>query len=523
MVNINTADSHIARVISYLDRNPLSDTYGSFQRDFWHYKMAADFPCATYQSAVFSLLLVYSDRESFFYNKDYVLEYIKAGIVYWQSIQHSDGSFSEWYPNERSIVATAFTLWFVTETYLELKDFNLIDTVSLHKTILKAVSFLHKNIDALVINHTAGAIAAIYNAYLITGDKSCLAALEDNKGMLLSKQSPEGWFCEYGNPDAGYQSLSIFFLASYYKKSKDEAVYLSLERGIDFISSFVHPDQSIGGTYLSRNTDYLFRYGLILASEYFPKADYVLSNVMRAKTVNEKVVDDRYFIFFFLPDFLLSLKEIKKNIPYEQKDIFFKEAGVLIKSAGDFSLFCNLMKGGACKVFKKDQLVFSSCGYLYKENDVLFSTHGYGFSTYSYLDENTTSIKLNVSFYKVQNKNYGAFFLLLFRLFNLIFCRFSFIDIKFSNFLKKYKILKTVKAKGVLHRELTLTEKGVELRDIIKGVPDADICHHVSESFLTFVPSSSYFSFRNNMALDDLFSSNVILDNDNLIYERNIF
>lgn len=519
MDKIKQSDLYIARVLSCLDKNPASKTYGCFSRDFWHYKMAADFPCATYQSAVFSLYLVYFDKDSKFYNNPDILNYIKAGISYWQSLQHSDGSFSEWYPNERSVVATAFTLWFITETCLGFDKSGIFEKAKLDKTILKAVSFLHKNIDSLVINHTAGAIAALYNAYLITGNIACLKALEANKKVLIAKQNPEGWFTEYNNPDAGYQSLSIFFLASYFDKSTDQDMSAVLKSALIFLKNFVHPDKTAGGTYMSRSTEYLFRYGLIICSEYFVEATYILSNTDYHKAVNIMSADDRYFMFFFLPDFLLSKKEENYIIPYKSEDKFFPRSGLLVKNYHSFTLFINLNKGGAFKLYKNNELIFSSCGYLYTDKKKMYSSHGYNLSVLDAESFAKGDISLAVNFQQNLNKHYSALFLLCFRVFNLIFCRFAFIDTLFSKLLKKHKINSSKKAKGVLHREFLFKEGEILLKDTLSSIPKGAICRHQSESFLTFVPSSAYYSFKDSPK-ENNFASVIAPPTEKLLFEK---
>lgn len=521
MNDISQSDLYIGRVLSCLDKNPLSANYGCFCRDYWHYKMAADFPSATYQSAVFSLYLAYFDKESVFYNKPDILKYIKAGVAYWQSLQNADGSFSEWYPNERSVVATAFTLWFITEACLGFDKAAIFDKKKLGTTILKAVSFLNKNIDASVINHTAGAIAALYNAYLITGDDACLKALDKHKKVLISNQHSEGWFSEYGNPDAGYQSLSIFFLASYFAKSSDQEMTPVLKSALSFLKTIVHPDKTAGGTYLSRSTEYLFRYGLMICSEYFVEATYILSNTDNSRFVNAMSVDDRYFIFFFLPDYMLSLKEEKYEIPYNVQDSFLPDSGLLIKKYNDFTLFMNLKKGGAFKLFKKDKLLFASCGYMYSYKNTMCSSHGYNFSTIDKDAFDQGRIVLRVNFQENLNKNYSSFFLLLFRIFNLTFCRFSFFDILFTKLLKKYKISSSRKASGRLTREFVFINNEIRLKDIVSFIPRGSICGHHQEAYLTFVPSSAYYAFKGKSKETNFSSVIAPLDGKDMIFEKN--
>lgn len=47
--------AHIPKLLTLLDRNPHSPTYGCFDRNFWHYKII-DFPSGMAQEFVWSTL-----------------------------------------------------------------------------------------------------------------------------------------------------------------------------------------------------------------------------------------------------------------------------------------------------------------------------------------------------------------------------------------------------------------------------------------------------------------------------------
>ncbi len=50
----------------------------------------------------------------YFHNRR-LLEWIDLGLLYWCSIQYTDGSFDEAYPYERSLAAVSFTCFYVGE------------------------------------------------------------------------------------------------------------------------------------------------------------------------------------------------------------------------------------------------------------------------------------------------------------------------------------------------------------------------------------------------------------------------
>ena len=109
---------HLPRLLTQGDRQPLSPTWGCWQRDFWHYRTLTDFPSAPYQQAVLSLAEAWSAEVpgSPWYHQSSLLTAIEGGIRFWCAIQRKDGSFDEWYPHEESFVATAFTACAMAET-----------------------------------------------------------------------------------------------------------------------------------------------------------------------------------------------------------------------------------------------------------------------------------------------------------------------------------------------------------------------------------------------------------------------
>ena len=141
------AISQIPRMLGNLDRNPYSPTYGCFHRDYWLDK-TSDFPDAVRQFSVQTLALVYKhDFPGNIYKgqKD-ILEWATAGLDFWARIQHNDGSFDEFYPNERGWIGpTGFTTYTSAEAYILLQDELPQDVSDRVRTALsKAAHFIAK-------------------------------------------------------------------------------------------------------------------------------------------------------------------------------------------------------------------------------------------------------------------------------------------------------------------------------------------------------------------------------------------
>ena len=99
----------IDRACALVDRDHLSPSFGSADRNFWYYRTLVDFPGAAWQQLMlgFSTLATHDGMNSA--EREQLIRLARATVVRWAAIQHRDGSFDEWYRNERSYCATAFT------------------------------------------------------------------------------------------------------------------------------------------------------------------------------------------------------------------------------------------------------------------------------------------------------------------------------------------------------------------------------------------------------------------------------
>ena len=111
----------ISNILTLLDRNKLSTTYGCFDRNYWHYKIK-DFPSGMSQEFVLVLALAYklSHPDNRFYKNEMLLDYAKSGIEYAKQSSNKDGSANDYYPYERALGASCFSLYAFTESCLLL-------------------------------------------------------------------------------------------------------------------------------------------------------------------------------------------------------------------------------------------------------------------------------------------------------------------------------------------------------------------------------------------------------------------
>ena len=221
------AISQVPRLLSLQDRNRFSPTYGSFDRTYWLDK-TEDFPNALPQFGVLTLALVYRHQfpGNIYREQPKIREWAIAGMDYWASLQHKDGSFDEFYPYERGWAGpTAFTTYANLEAWRLLKD-EIPQEVAQRvlNAARKAARFIAKGESEqdLLANHHAVAALAVWKAYEVLGDADLKAGfLGLWQGFLKLHNPEEGWSKEYDGVDPGYLSATVSFLSKIYQTNPD--------------------------------------------------------------------------------------------------------------------------------------------------------------------------------------------------------------------------------------------------------------------------------------------------------------
>jgi hypothetical protein len=138
---------------------------------------------------------------------------LEAALSFWCRIQHTDGRFSEYGPQQWNLPATAFSTKFMGETLRLLTSGPPVDPVILQNTIVadrKAIMAVltmedlyksGKNYSNQYTNVWAGALAYV-KLYPDAEISSRLA--ERIKQSATDFQSPAGYFYEAGGTDFGY-------------------------------------------------------------------------------------------------------------------------------------------------------------------------------------------------------------------------------------------------------------------------------------------------------------------------------
>lgn len=359
----------MGRCLSMIDRNPLSPTYGCANREYW-LSRATDFPSAIAQYAILPMALAYTEPlfGNRYFQQPKMAAWIAAALAYLPKIQHADGSFDEFYPNERGWAGpTGFLLhamvagWKAVSAQLSLQDKEKIST-----SMLRAARFLATNDEIGVLaNHHAMALLPVAEVMALFGVK-LEKQYEERKKAFLEYCNEEGWCLEYDGVDPGYLSATVTFLARLYQARPDPELLEVAKKAVHFTQYFVYPDGHYGGTLGSRETFHFYSHGYELLGPQEPLAlaqtDLMLRAFAEGKSVTPELQCERYFIYR-IPEFLFSARDAAPRpvelpkLPWQQSEdsyFWFPQAGIWGGRRGNVYVIANLARGGVFKCYRME-------------------------------------------------------------------------------------------------------------------------------------------------------------------------
>lgn len=508
---LEVAARQLPRLLSRMDREPPSQTYGACDRTFWGWKFT-DFPGARFQEALYAMAWMYVTpvQDNRMHACPSVLTWILAGFRYWQGLQHRDGSFDEAYPFERSLAATAFTSFYLGEAYLRLYDAIPPGVHSaLRETFCHAGDWLCRNDEhhGVLSNHLAAAAAALMVISRITGLERHEQRAQYFVRRILDRQSPEGWYEEYGGADFGYQTHGTFYLARVWQLAGDAVLLDSLQRSVAFLSYFVHPNGTLGGEYGSRTTSFYFPAAFEMLAPVCADAAaialFMRASVARQDAAGLNAVDAYNFCpllnnYLFAQDAATRISE-PVPLPFSRAGQWdFPLAGLLVHVTEAYQAVFAPSKGGVVKIYDKRRatLAFSDCGYWAKTKvGVRVSSQSFSLAN----DVRMTFGKgfVHTPFARINQKVMSPLLFISFRIFTLTIGRFAGV----ARFLKMVLVKALVSRRKTLaiylDREIEFLAKEVRIMDRINGESlDAirQLCLGTKFSSI-HMGSSRYFQF----------------------------
>jgi hypothetical protein len=377
------AETAAIRALSDQDRDPASPTRGCFDRRYWAWKLV-DYPEATFQRHVYPLTMLVQDPASRFYNRADVLDAIEAGLRFAVSIQHRNGSFDQAFPFEQSWGATAFLLQPLIAAFECVRPQLGRDEDLIASALSASATFLRRQRErhGRITNHLAGGAQSLYAAGRVLGDANAMAAAGDLVAEILASQSAEGWFPEYDGADPGYQTLCLHYLAEISRVAASPELSRALDRALEFLQWFVHPDGTLGGVYGSRRTRIAYLGGFALLSKEFPLAA-AMTRALTTAAADELSVTVQTVDAGNLAPLLTSLvralsvpMDMTSPVPALPRDrasarVDFADAGLHIRSSSSYYAVVGSRNGGTLTVFDRStrECVRDDGGYVGELSD----------------------------------------------------------------------------------------------------------------------------------------------------------
>lgn len=478
-VYLPLALAQIPRLLSRQDREACSKTYGAFDRTFWGWKFT-DFHGARFQEALYPMAWLYTTQaqDNPYYKNARVQEWIRAGFVYWQSLQHTDGSFDEAYPFERSLAAVSFTGFYLGEAFLRMgADFPADIRASVIKTFERAGDWLCDNDEhhGVLSNHLAAAAAALEVIARITNGPRYADRAKHFINRILSCQSEEGWYEEYGGADFGYQTHGTFYLARYWQSTKDTRLLESLIKSVQFIAHFVHPNGTLGGEYGSRNTAFYFpaAYEILapVCSEAAAMAKFMRVSVAAQKATGLAMMDAYNFCpllnnYFFALD---AAKDLPDGVlPFQRVGHYdFPKAGLAVHVTDRYQAVFAPSKGGVLKIYDKQsaKLAYSDCGYWANMDGKRVSSQSFSLSNETTYRADSLNVK--APFARINQKVMSPFLFMGFRGFMLTVGRQKQLALLIKNILVKLLVSRRKTMDISLLRKVSFGPDSVTIDDLI--------------------------------------------------------
>jgi len=309
----------VPRALILVDRMTGSPTYGSGDRAYWRYRSLVDFPGATWQQPMLGLLIAHDldHPKNHWHARNELIVASRSMLIYWTRIQNPNGSFNEWYRNEQSYCATAFTTAAASLTLFRLNSrLTKSELIQVENSLKHALNWLSRHENSQVSNQDFAALVAFFTAAEIFPDSGYLDLARSRLDRVLARQTPAGWFPEYGGLDFGYSSLSLDLMAL------ADSHGAELRRAADLVASFLLKSIAPDGTYPAplgqRGTGHSFGFGSLYFSQT-SAACRALANLWTENVANRitkpEFVDDRYFAYFYLNSYCLSAEHLSISTP----------------------------------------------------------------------------------------------------------------------------------------------------------------------------------------------------------------
>ncbi len=293
----------VERILGLGDRNPNSDLYGCFDRPYWHYRQIDAANARAQETAHFlSMLYLLEEEYNPFAGQEKIRHWAEAAIEFWTLIQERNGSFNEFYPHENSFSATAFSSWGIVEAI------QLLDSEPPHEELRRACHWLSHHDRPLASHKRAAAILVLDTVGRMLDERRFVDSGRKKLVNLLQSQSSKGVFPESMGFDLGLQTITLYLLTLYVRRTRDEMGYEAIMNGMLPVRQALHPDGTFSAKTMTRRTQYFYPLAFVLLGEQ-DVVDRHLAAIGARKAINPAWLDDRHCVHLAI-NYLQSAYEV---------------------------------------------------------------------------------------------------------------------------------------------------------------------------------------------------------------------
>lgn len=465
------------RILTQVCRDPGSPSYGSFDRNWWHYKIR-DFSSVILQQGGY-LTYLYSRFNSYAPYKNKLEEIAKASVYFWAKRANKYGAFEEYYPWEKGYPPTAFSTLAMAKL---IEKLDLSDQ-TIDKALQVAAKQLISRFEPKAANQQVAGLAALA---VIKRIRPQLVNDHDFEKLIretLALQNPEGWFVEYDGPDLGYLSVTMDCLWDLYDYTGNQEFYNANVRALNFLAPFVDFAKSNIGMHNARNTDYIVPYGISRLLNDQDKtvqqqALQVFKNLY--SNINDDhffmAIDDRYWVHYIghsvaRAELLLKEHSVLLNKPENDKNIIGTEkqispnSGHLIFKNAHYQILISANKGGIFTL-KNGDAINSNFGWIVTSKNIQYVSHWWDQDWDWKIDED----RIVITGYLVPHTEQEStpFKHIILRVISFIFGN------KIISKLKNQLIFKTKKSQFMFIRSIKFNDDSIVISDSINGVKKDD-------------------------------------------------
>ena len=514
---INLLDRFYPRLLTQIDRDPDSPTYGSCDRHFWMYRLN-DFDSGVVQQA--GLTLAALDRLADYTDFADCRYLDPAHRGYWRKLAlainrrnvrllEANGFLDEYFPGERSFPATVFAGYATLKSAVMLGQQEIIDAPGLAAAAARLLS--RPASPAANQDTAAAAFLALYGKTRNWKTDQVAAAV----AKLLAGQDGKAAFGEYGGLDLGYATVSLNYLA-YMAEDESYPAGDCLAKLAGVIADFVTPRGFLGGEFAARSTTYFLPFGLLQAAVRGGDPQGRFSRL--DLSANFDKLDDRYLIHYSLPSLALTGLKLARDgadIPSRVKEQTgwsigdHSAQGLIVCRRAETAVIIGLNKGGSVQL-ETAAATFIDCGYRVRRGAETFATCVLDANPDFRLERSAEGMVLETraSFQRYATLTASPLKTVALRLLRVL-------GPTFNAYFKSRLIKSTQVLPGcMLKRRVSLSfaSRKMSIDDEVIGLRPDDLLHSAPPWSFRLVPSAKFYQEGEAMPVNDRNSESVLME-----------